>query len=106
MIGYGTWVSTISGAVTVYSPTLDTLKLTNATLEELESRTENGTVERSEAQAMMEEMEKAIERGEQDIYCFSTRVVDSKGKILVAYFAQSAEQVPKEVSTIGFEYVY
>jgi hypothetical protein len=68
------------------------------TLEKLAGRAENGTKERAEAQRMMEEMEMAIQRGEKEIHCFSTRVVDRNGELLVGYFAQSPNLPTLEVS--------
>jgi hypothetical protein len=79
---------------------LDILQVANVTLKELDARTENGKDERTQAQSMMEQMEERIKRGVQDIHCFSTRVVDQDGELLVAYFAESPKVVPKKVSAI------
>jgi hypothetical protein len=67
----------------------DILRVTNATFNQLNRRPENGEEDRTRAQKRMEDIETAISRGEQDIHCFSTRVVDRDGKLLIGYFSQS-----------------
>jgi hypothetical protein len=69
----------------------DILRVKDVTLAELDSRPENASKDRKKAQRYMEQVENAIERQEQPIHCFSTRVLDRNGELLVGYFAQSVK---------------
>lgn len=67
----------------------DVIRLHGVSLKDLNKRSENVERERTEAQRIMEQMEADIHQGRQPIHCFSTRVVDKDGELLVGYFSHS-----------------
>ncbi|PVF91922.1 hypothetical protein CPB86DRAFT_878222 [Serendipita vermifera] len=73
-------------------------------LSQLENRPVNADKDRLEAQLVMEDMEKAIMRGEQEIHCFSTKVVDKNGELLCAYFSNHVHDA--EMMTVRSEEEY
>ena len=63
---------------------LDVVQVSDVTLEQLEARTANKKQFRNASQAYMLKVEEDIKAGNQDVRYFSTKVVDSNGKMLVS----------------------
>jgi hypothetical protein len=77
---------------------LDVVQVSDVTLEQLEARTANKKQFRNASQAYMLKVEEDIKAGNQDVRYFSTKVVDSNGKMLVSVASHSLKRMRHQVS--------